>query len=242
MEREKFFKLFFDSGKDFYKKYWVIGPSILLWLVLGGLSKLSVFVNYKLNNSSFIAIWFVLLSLFTLGAMAFLFSGLIGISRYAAENKRSLLREFFLDAKKFFFRNFCIIIIIAFVSALIGRITHYTTLFAGRFLELSILSAQIIFVLIYFLLLVGILIFFSFSSFYLVIYNLSLKESIKNSFSLVRREYLSVLTLTIIFFLAFFFLGRVEGLLGELIEYVILIPYVSLLMVRFVLYNERPKS
>jgi len=74
----------------------------------------------------------------------------------------------------------------------------------------------------------------TFSSFLLILKNYSIKKSISSSVNLVRREYLAVLSLSVILFIFFSLMGLIEGLVGEIIEYVIVIPFAASIYARFV--------
>lgn len=226
--------LFKDAGKDFYKNPIIVFPAIFLWVFIIVFSRLSVGVNYRLSNGIAIAVWLVLFSIVTLIVISFVFSGLIGMCK-SVINHRGDLRDFLSNSRRFWFRNFQIMLLVVVVSIVIGKTAHYGALFFGRAFGLPVSAAQVLFVLIYFTGLVGVLMFLSFSSFYLVIYDLKVKESVLKSVGLVGREYLGVLSMSVMFFVLFFLLGRVEGIVGEVIEYVLVVPFLSVFLTRFVL-------
>ena len=128
-----------------------------------------------------------------------------------------------------------IILIIVALSVLVRMGAHYGSFYLGKALELNIGAAQFLFVLLYFIGLVGILIWFSFSSFFLVYENKGVKGSIKMSFGFVRRNYLDTLVLSVALFVILFFVNKIQGNLGNAIEYILLIPYFVLVIGRFVL-------
>ena len=71
-------------------------------------------------------------------------------------------------------------LVILVVGILIGRVAHYWALLISNAAQLSVVAAQIVFFLIYFAGLIGIFIFLTFSSFFLIVKELGVVESIKN--------------------------------------------------------------
>jgi len=239
-EKNTFVRLFSDSLAYFSQNTILAFPPLILLAVIFLFSKLSTAVNSQLvNTNSFVIIlWFIISALIYLALTSFFLSGLIGMSKEAIR-KKAKIKDFFFYSKKFWLKNLLVIIIILAVYALINLISIYGVRFIGQSLGLEINIATLIFFLVYFIGLSGILIFLTFSSFYLIINNLKIKESIKNSINLVKKNYTFVLSILIIFFiinqLLEIYLVFWNGLLFELLSAIFIIPYLSLILTRFVL-------
>lgn len=231
MSFNNFLSLFKLSFMDLAKNPLVAVPSVMLWIFLVAFSYASVKINHTLSNSLTITIWLIFFSLLSLIAMSFLFSSLIGLSKDAI-NKKSRISNLFYYGKKFWFKNFLIIIVILASYNFIRLISHYTALAIGKSLALSVPVAQFLFFIIFFAGICSFLIFFSFSSFALVLKDLTLKKSISTSFRKVALNYPYVLTITILFFAIDTLLGYTSNLVYESVSALLILPYLSLLLTR----------
>lgn len=238
MRVEKFIGLFREGSEKLIRNPLIVIPGLILWAVLLGISRISVKVNYNLSNSISLTAWVILIALVTYLFMAFTFAGIIGMV-YKASKGRVKISDFTSNAKKFGLKNYLIILIIIVLSILIGRIAFYGATFIGRAFNLGLGAAEAVFILIYFAGLIGVLIFFTFSSFFLVIDNLGVKESIKRSFRLVRREYLSTVALSLALFILAFLVRRIPTDVGSIVEYGLAIPFFALILVGFILANRK---
>lgn len=243
MKLKYIFKILKESLFLFLKNPFFILPSIFLWITLLVLSYVSVRINnfliktFGTEISQFLKIslyggWLVIFSLISLGIMAFVFSGMIYGAKNLFKNKFHP-KDFFYGSKKFWFKNWIIMIFILLVSILVEQTAHYISLFLGRFLNLDINSATLLFIFVYFLFLAGVLLFLTLTSFSLVLWNLKVFESIKKSISLVRKNYVEVLTLSVSLFVLLALLSRIPGIYGEFVEYVIVLPLLALIGTRF---------
>jgi len=233
----KITNLFTTALKDFRKNPIVIFPTVALLIFFILFSKLSIKINYSLKSGIAFEPWLAIFVVISLAVTSYFLSGLIGMSKDAI-NKRAAVKEFFSYSKKFWLRNLAVMIIILVVYIAISLIAQYGALGIGRALELPLSTATVLFYLIYFAGLVGILIFLTFASFYLVAYSLPIKESIKKSISFVKSNYLDVLTILVVFFILgqiVNFIGKIDIRLIELINAVFLVPYFSLVLTRFIL-------
>src|SRR3989344_8430287 len=224
MNIKKFFKLILESAADIKKSCLIFIPSFFLFLYVKTLSEISVKINYLFSNTFSIVLWLSIFFLFILGGMSFVFAGLIG---FADKNKkkRANLGDFVFYAKKFWFRNLKIILLLVILGIIIERTAYFGAMFIGESFGFPILAAQALFILIYFAGLVGILIFPAFASFFLVVNDLKFKASLKSSFAFVKNNYLQVLALNVLIFVLFFALGKIPGVLGDLIEYLLAVPF-----------------
>jgi len=239
MNKDNLFEILKKSLYDLYRNPAVILPSLILFVLLTLLSVLSADVNKWLNSNILLTIWLVFFSLLSLLIIAFFFSGLIGMSVEVIRKKSSVF-DFFKYSKKFWLKNFIIIVIIILVYNVIRYLAHNFALLIGNALNLSVNLAQGVFFLLYFAGLIGIIIFFTFSSFYLIIENRGILKSIDKSFWLVKKRYIYTLSILILFFLINRILDLSQSdIFIELSNSIIIIPYLSLLLSRFVLNFEK---
>ncbi|MBI5804310.1 hypothetical protein HY450_03635 [Candidatus Pacearchaeota archaeon] len=238
MNPGKFVEVLREGFEDFYNSPVIMVPAIFLWLGVSLLSAISERVNFGLGGSWKIIVWFVFSSAIFLVLLAYAFSGIIGMCRVSLKRKTNL-GDFVANADKFFLRNFLVILIIVAVGAAVGQVAYYLAFFIGKSLNFGVNAARALYLLIYFAELVGAVIFFTFSNFCLVIYETKLIGAIKHSFSIVKKEYLATLVLSVLLFVIIFLLGWVPGIFGELIEYILIIPLVSSIFTRFVVESGR---
>lgn len=237
MRVKNFFGLFEEGLNDFFRNPRIVIPGLVLWgfIILfsrygGGISQTQQTV---ISAYGLLIIFIVVLLSFT----SFVFAGMIGMAKEIVSKKKG--GGFFSDLGKFGLRNLWIISLITIVSVLIGRAAHYGAFYIGKTLNLGLGVAQFVFILIYFIGLIGVLIWFTFSSFFLVINRLDVGDSIKSSFSFVKMNYLATLSLSVMLFIIYYLVGMVAGRVGEALEYVILLPYATLVLTRFVLKNKK---
>ena len=223
---------FRESFKDFIRNPILAIPTAILLIFFTLFSKLSVSVNYKFTQTPAITAWLVFFVVISLCVMSFLFSSLIGMSKESIGKKASS-RSFLFYGKKFWMKNFVIIVLILAVYNAIRFAAHYSAFYIGKAISLDVNAAKILFFIIFFVGLAGILIFLAFSSFFLIVYNLSIKQSINSSFSYVSKNYPLVLSLTILFFIINESLSKINyPLIVDIINSLIIVPYISLIFTR----------
>lgn len=234
----KITSFFSKSFYDYLENLRLTIPLICLLIFFYILSYFSVYLNHKLLSSLALTVWLVIFSLISILAVSYVSCGLIGMSKEIISKKRS--PAFFKYSKKFFLRNFVIILIIILIYNTIRLVSFYSAYYIGKSLTLSVENAQILFTSIYFIGLAGLAIFFTFSNFYLVIKDYSIIKSIKRSFSLVKKEYLNTLTIILIFFVLISFIDTYINYsvlniisVGELIKTLFVYPILFLVLSRF---------
>jgi len=89
--------------------------------------------------------------------------------------------------------------------------------------------------LIAFVWVAGIIIFTSFAAFYIVIERESFFRGMMYSARLVKKEYLETLCLSVIFFVVVALIEQIGGTASEVLNYFLVLPYLFLIMTRFVL-------
>ena len=239
MRIKEFFYIISRGFNDLFKNPLLIISGLLLWVFIFLFSKISVIVNHNLNNASSLLAWLVFFSLVSLAVMSFVFSGLIKISKEIINKKRAITRNFFSGGRRFWFRNLLILLFIVIIGIVIWAIANYGGIYIGKLFNLEVNAALLLYILIYFAGLVGILIFLTFSNVCLVVYSLNFKEAVKKSIRLVKKEYLATLALNVLIFVILFLLNKVNGIWIDLIEYALLIPLFILILTRFVIHIEK---
>ncbi|MBU0466476.1 MAG: hypothetical protein KJ718_04065 [Nanoarchaeota archaeon] len=234
MKPKDFFNLFGKGLKDIYKNFLILVLSILLGFILFIISQFGSALAPRLQTTISNVIWTIVVGLVSLVLVSYFFAGLIGMAKKTVKGKAKR-KDFTLNANKFWFKNFQIVLIMLAVGILIWGIAHYGAFFIGKAFGLNLNAALLIFILIYFAGLVGILIFFTFSSFFLVVNDLNVLESVQKSMKFVKKNYLGTLSLSVVFFVIYFLIDSIEGILGDALIYAVVLPFVVFVMVRFVL-------
>ena len=224
MNLEKFFKLFKESLIDFYKKPLVIVCGIVLWMTFYGVGAIGGSIAYNFDKTIENVIWVVISGGVLAGISGFILSGMIGLS---------LGKGFFKNAKKFWLENSGILILFVLLFEVINLLLFvFTWIMINVNFKIPENGFKIISLIISFIWLVGIMIFFTFSNFTLVVGNLRIKQAVKKSFSLVKNSYLFVLGLNILSFLAFLLIGEVDYI--GIVSFVVILPYYVFVLTRFV--------
>ncbi len=240
MKEPNILSIFMNSLRDFYKNPLIIVPVFILLAFFTGFSKLSVYIQHYLKTTPLLILWLVLFSLIAFLVMSYFFTALIGFSKEAVKGQAHL-SHLWKYANKFWIKNIPIMALITIVSFIVFQIAVYLAYFIGKALHLLTNPAAALFFLILFAGLISIIIFFTFSSFNLIIYNLRILESIKKSFIIVKANYFSVLSISVLFFILYSLLEiltSVQPILAGIIKYLLVTPYLSLVLTRFLLLHH----
>ncbi|MBX4212616.1 hypothetical protein KW787_04150 [Candidatus Pacearchaeota archaeon] len=231
---KKFFHVLYSSLQDLVKSPIIVVLSLLLFAAFSFLSFVSTKIILAQGNSSNVIFWIVGFALIVLYIGSFFLSLMIGISRDIVERRKRKLSYFSYTSK-----NFIVILFVLLLGRILYAISNAVAVLAIPLLHEY--SIGVLFLLIAVSLL-GVLIFFTFSSFYLVIKDTSLKGAFRQSMSFVKRNYLSVLSLLIIFFIIYAILNEAiaakSTLAAEIIHWLIVFPYFILVLTRFVVKND----
>jgi len=241
MKKDNLINIFKKSFSDFGKNLIITFPTILLFIFLILFSNISVEINNLLNTNILLTIWLVIFSLISLAVIAFFFSGLIGMA-YESVRKETKIGDMWSYSRRLWFKNFLIIFAVLIVYNVLRYLAHKIALLVGYSLNLEANAATGVFFVLYVAGLMGVIIFLTFSSFYLVIKNKGVWVSIKESARLVKGEYLGTLSIILVFFV-------VNGALSlwdqdaivEVINTLFIIPYMALVLTRFVLNYDKVK-
>ena len=238
--RNKFLLALKNSIYDLVKNPIIIIPSLALFALLTLLSKLSISLNYKLQTTPLLISWLVIFILISISFLSLIFSGIIGMSKEIIEKKsqKYTLMKFLPYSKKFFLKSFLVLAMFIFLYIfIIGVMYGFTKvmIILKPYFTLTPSVFSLISFLIYFTWLAGVVIFFTFTNFYMIIYNLSIRESIKSSFKFVIKNYSGVLSISVLFFMIFFLLSKYSSLWSSAIEFLIVTPYLSLVLSRLIM-------
>ncbi|MBX4196830.1 hypothetical protein KW805_04545 [Candidatus Pacearchaeota archaeon] len=218
-----------SSLKDLVKNPWLILPSLLLFGVLSLLQFISYKVVPHLQNSLTATVWFIIFTVLVLVAGSFFLSIMMGLYAFGKNP---------LSYSKYTLRNFVIIALTLIVgSALLmpqyglsSLIAFLTLPFLGQF------SVIILFLLIAASLL-GVLIFMSFASVFCVVKNLGIISSFKHSIHFVKKNYLSVLSMILFFFVLYAILSFISLqsiIISDIIHWLLVFPWFIRVLTKFV--------
>ncbi|MEI6849524.1 MAG: hypothetical protein WCK29_00650 [archaeon] len=236
------YKIIKNSFEDLFKNPILIVPSVLILVFSLILSFISGKVSLMLSNetATIITLWISLFTIVFILVSSYFYSGLIHISLLSMKRKVSL-REMFQGANKFFIRNSVLVIIMLLLvyvtNLIIGELVNYL----GKYFGFSTSLATIIFIILYYLFLVGIVSFLTFDSFFLIKNNSSIINSIKQSINFTLKNYISVLIILLLFLVTYFLVGLLDNLLAlsitspsALIYSIIIYPIFVLILARMI--------
>ncbi len=237
MKPRNFFRMFEGGLRNLYRNPLLIVPSVLLGILLFIISKFGWKFAPSLQTTFSNVLWTAFVAIVSLVLISYFFAGLVGMAKQSIGGKAKF-KDFTSKANKFWLKNFLIVLLIILISIIVGRIAHYGALFIGQALDFNVNTAVPVFVLIYFVGLIGILIFLTFSNVFLVVRDLSVWESMKSSMRFVRKEYLATLSFSVIFFIVYFLVNKIPGIFGDVVAYVFVVPFFVLILTRFVIKGE----
>lgn len=228
MEVKKFFGNLLEGVRTLAARPVFVILSLVLWVLLMLVSEAGGAIAVYFQTTFSNVLWTLFAGFIGFGLVAYFSSGMIGLTR------KDNLSEFFKKGNKFWFGNLLVLIVVTLSSVAVWAIANYGVTAVGRALSIDVNVAVVLFLLVYFLGLVGFLIFLSFASFFLVLKDLNVKKSILKSFSFVKKNYFSTLSLIVIFFVLYWAVGFVEGWIGDIVAFGLLFPYLIIVFSRFV--------
>jgi len=235
-------KLFFisdlkESVRAFAFNPILFVPMILLFIVTYALSNLSYTINHSLTENYKIIIFTIIYSLALLSVISFFLVTLISLAAQSLSGK-PIFRKALAQAGKHWFRGLISILIIMIVFVFIWSVANYGVLYLGQFLNLGTKSAELLFFLVYFGGIIGILTFFTLSNFYIVLKELPLRQSISASFGKVKRNYPFVLSVYVVFYVINEITLLAGQTISEMIGLFIITPLLAILFSRLVVTND----
>ena len=238
MKVKKFLKNFSEGAKSLLKEPILIVSGLVLWLVLWGVSFLGGVLAPSFQTTWANVAWTVGVGLVSFLLGAYVLAGMVGVLK----NKKGSVGSFVKSANSFWARSFLILVFILIIGFIIGRVAHYGAFYIGKATNLEVMGAVVVFVLIYFIGLVGAVVFLTFSNFILVLRNLKTSAAVRASIALAKKEYPATISLNVIFFLLFLFVDWIPGIAGEVLLFGLLLPYLVAVLTRFVETADLKKS
>lgn len=240
--------VFKEAFKKLVNQPILVLPTAIALIFTILLSNLSLQLNYLIGNASVFvnSAWLVIFTLISVFIMSYFFSGLISMC-FSSLKSNASINDFFSGTKKYWLKTFVIILIIVVCYAIINYASIYGALRIGKYFALSLESAKFILYFIYFALIIGALIFLTFSNFILISENRSIMGSIKKSASFVSNHYSHVLVIGAIFFitdwvvskLAIYSIGNFINL-SEVISSLFVYPLFAIVLATFLqVFNEK---
>jgi hypothetical protein len=227
---------FFEGAKVLFRKPIIILSGLILWLILQGISIIGKFLAPNFQTTISNVVWTIAVAFVSFVIGGYFLAGMIGVSKNLKEKEEEneKTNKFFTNANKFWLRSFFIILFILLVSLVIGRIAHYGAFYIGKAANLATTKAIVVFVLIYLIGLLGILVFFTYANFLLVIKNLKIHQAIKGSVKLVKKNYFATLFLSVVFFGLFLLLDWIKSVIGDVLLFGLFLPYFVTVLTVFV--------
>jgi len=226
-----------NSLKAFILKPLVIIPSILLFVSSFFLSLLAQKVKTRFDTNTELIIFTIISTIIIFLVLSIFFSLLITISKQTFKGRFEISNAIKNSFKKIL-KIFVIILITLLIYNIVQQVAYYLATFIGRSLSLDLNPAKFLFFILYFLGLSGILIFFSLSTFTLIIRESSILESIRSSIKIVKQNYLFVLSVFVILFVISEISSLVNSTFNELLSALIITPLISLIFTNLILNND----
>src|SRR3989344_1026793 len=243
MALQEFIDLITKPAKTLIRKPVLFVPALFILIIFAFLLRISDQVNVSLatnnmNSTPILTAWVVFFVILSFIILSLVLSGIIGMNRNYLSMKNYSLKEFLSDMRKYWFKNFVILILILLISRAIFFISLFLARGIGQTLTLNVQIAQVIFLILMFIGFAGFLMFFTFARFYLVLRNQGIKQSIKSSFATVKARYLETLSLVVLFFVISELVdltSKLHAILPDLLKTLIILPYLVLVLTYFVL-------
>lgn len=241
MRAKNFFNLFRKSSIDLFKNPILLLPGIFLWIFFFIVNKAGLKIAPLLTNTITNVAWVILITLVNFVVIAFIFGGSINLSASAVKNTK---KDFFSSAIKFWIPNFIIFIFLFLIYNILvnGSLFLYTKfmLYILNDFEIPIMAFKVIAFLISAFWVCAVLLFLIYSNFFVVIKNQKTAGGIKFSIKFVKSHYLETILLSVIIFVTFFILSKLpmQQNIIDAVNYLIIIPFYTLLISRVILEND----
>ena len=241
MVDSKFKNILSDSFVSLFRHPSVLLPGIALWFVLTLYSRIPLLLKPYLQTTLALTSWLIISSIIILTILALFFAGLIGLSLEIKNKRAPSFKTFFKFAKKYWLQNAAVLILLRIFSILIEQGAKYLTVFLvnifsistyekNLFASFSLSPAALVFIIIYFIALAGLLMFLTLASPSLIIFNEGILKSFSHSASTVKKAYIPVLVMSVSLLAIFSILDFLPVLASEIIEYVLLVPLISIIV------------
>lgn len=211
-------------------------PSSILLIILSLISYFFAPISIKISSNALQIVWSAFYSLISFMIISFFLTILLSLSKSTIRKLNPWL-DIKHSLRNSYLTNLLLILAISILFALATYISIYLGgLLAGYNKNLGLY----LFLLILLSFLAGVFIFLTFSNLYCVIYSESFRQSINKSIFLVKRNYFSVLSITISFFLLNELVNTISNdLLSESIKSILILPFMALFLSKFLIDSEK---
>jgi hypothetical protein len=244
------FNIISKSFKNFIKNPFILVPFLIEYVLLLILTISSYYIleNYLYISPVLTLIWLGVIFLLALFIGSFFMASIIGICGKVSQDKKILFKDIILFGKKFWLKNLALIFIILISTAAVFGISFLIGTLANRVFSLQV--STLIYIAVFFIGILSFSIFFTFPNFYLIIYDMMIFESLKRSFSLVKKNYLSVLFLWAIFMGATYLINLIPlyfnnssilSFISQLINTFFINPIIFLIFSLFIIKRTKQK-
>ena len=233
MKLKKFFDAYVDGLRELFSRPIFIVLSLVLGILLTAVSVIGGGIAGGLASTSANIIWTVIAGLAALTLVSFFSAGLIGIE------KKGTLRDFISIAKRLWFGNLIITLVVVILSNVLisGSIYLFTKFMLNIRSAFEVTSEISLWVLprvIVLIWLMGVIVFFTFSNVFLVVERLEFRKAIKRSFKFVKKEYPATLFFVISFWIIYKLVNQIGGFVGDVVIYGLVFPYLVLVLTKLV--------
>lgn len=231
--KKSIYKISLESYGNLLRNPIFILPSFLFLLIV-------LFFD-KLTTSSMLFLYIFIL--IQLSLLTILLSSIVFVSGEISNHRRYSFRELFYPRN--FFRNLLIVLVSYLLFQSLNSILPKLAFWLSAFVPLTLIELEIVSLLFYLFVLLVLMSLFAFANFYITLKNKGTLGSIKSSFNLVKSNRCQIILFSIIFLLinraAEFLLplNFMSLTLSDIIKYLIIYPWLVLILAKFMLENEK---
>lgn len=237
MKLKDFNKMMRESFLNLFEKPILFIPGVLLFAAFYAFTRIGGRVGYMLQTTPQNVQWVVFSTILLLIFLSVFSVFMISISRNVSEKKKyseGIYDSFWKKLAAVFVLIFMLLVLFNLMNLTLWLFTRFMISMSPRF-TVSLGVFRFLSTLISFVWVAGVIVFFSFSSFFAVAKNNKIRESVKNSFKLAKKEYLAVLSFTVLMFIVTSLIGFLNGFYGDVANYVLILPFTFVFMTKFVL-------
>ncbi|MEK6825859.1 MAG: hypothetical protein AABY00_03670 [Nanoarchaeota archaeon] len=168
-------------------------PSLfaMCWMIL--ISLISLKIQFSLRTDFHQILWMIVYLLLVIVGLSACFAWIFLLARKALHSSSKNVFSFTLWRRSFVFY-----FLFVFSLVILWAIIQYGLLWIGPLLNIPLAFAQVLYILLFFVAFVGFLIFYTYTPALLV--TLSFSQSLKQSITLTKKNYLLTLSLSVIYF------------------------------------------
>lgn len=237
MKEKKISDVLKESLKVLFLKPYLFLIGAVLFFGIWIFSRTGGKLAYNLQTTPANVIW-VIFSMITFFAFLSLFSVfMIKISKNVLEKKKwnfEIGKKFFSNWISIFFVLWIFLIFFNLINLTLYAFTRIMIGLSGSF-TVSPGVFKLISTLIAFAWIAGVIIFFAFSNFVIVVKEKKTISGMKGSMKIVKKKYVETLLLSISFFVLISLVRMLPEIAVDFVNYILVIPFLFVLMTKFVL-------